>query len=93
MTEISDMLKRLVTMGAKFEAVSQQVNRIEERQIEILQRLSTLEERTHTINESARSAAAAGVSELRAQLAERMTRLELLHDPSSRRDLPGGNND
>ena len=77
MSEITDLIKQLVSMGAKFETLVRQVDRMEDRQLNIVQRLSTLEEKTNTINESARSAARAGVSELQAQMTERIVRLEL----------------
>lgn len=83
MSEFTDLLRQLVTMGAKFDALVEQVNRIEGRQIQLLQRLATLEERSNTITESARSAAHAGVSDLRAQLSERLARLEMSVSASS----------
>lgn len=87
MSEITDMLKQLVTMGAKFDSLVDQVNRMEERQIQLLQRISTLEERTNTIAESARSAASAGISDLRAQMIERVTRLEMGRGDSNTQKL------
>ncbi len=64
-------------MGARFESLQQQVIRMEDRQTQLLDRLSRLEERLNTVNESSRSAAQAGVAELKAQLIERITRLEV----------------
>lgn len=77
MPDFGDIVKQLVSMGARFESLSDQVLRIEDRQIKLLDRLSKLEERLNTINESSRSAAQAGVAELKAQLIERITRIEV----------------
>ena len=77
MSEVGDVLKQLITMGARFESLQQQVIRIEDRQTQLLDRLSRLEERLNTVNESSRSAAQVGVAELKAQLIERITRLEV----------------
>ena len=75
-SEVAEVLKQFGKLAANFELVAAQVQRIEDRQIELLGRIARLEERIDTVNESARSAAQTGVAQLESRVVERITRLE-----------------
>ena len=89
-----EAIKKVSIVLVKFDAIAESLERIAERQIEIGERVARLEERLGTINESARSAAQMGAHEIRTDLTERITRLEielaaLKRNPEGRALPPG----
>ena len=72
-----EAVKKVSIVLVKFDSLADALERVTERQVEIAERLARLEERQTTLHESARSAAQVGVHDIRADLIERITRLEM----------------
>ena len=83
--EVGQLAKELIEMNKEFELFKVQVDRVAERESELRERVSRLEERLEGVGRESRAAAHAGIHELQARIEHRLTRIEVTQEQHRRR--------